>query len=348
MHKSIAAIQLNAVTMIVLLMVLILCQCTFNPGQTSGTGQTVIPANEFNGAVIPGHRLKSDEIWSGSCRLLGDIVIPTGTTLRIMPGTSIRIATGLPDWDSGTHAPSKVDIATRGGTLIAQGTPGAVITFASDTSSIKANQWWGIGCSGGLVNLIYCHLSGSYYGMFVFSGTGVGVCESCMFSFVNMCFADFGPGNRFAKLSFANVSYSFFIYGKNKNVDISLCDFADNSSVDVQAIDSNQTIRVSNSNFASNHFNNLYISGNNTGSKGCAIFADNCFNIAKTNDNGSGTISITNPAISRIPEAGCGFTAPGINALSKKNERDPAPHAQNMREEIENALLNDLQNSQAE
>jgi hypothetical protein len=283
-----------------------------------------VQPNEFPDAIIPGHQLKADEIWSGQCRLIGDIIVPTSTTLTIMPGATIKIAIDQADWDSGWSSKNKVEICTRGGSIVAQGNSNAIISLVPDSSVAKIAQWWGIGCNGGSVTMSYCHVSGASYGIFVFSGKGVLVCDHCLFSYVDQGITDFGLGNIYSKMTFSNGSYAFFIFGNNKTVDISFCDFVGKSFIDIEAVDSNQNISVHNCNFAAASYNNLYISSSSTGPKGSVIIADNCFNISKVNDDSTGAIRILNPSPSRISDAGCGFTVPYPSPMISLAKRKPS------------------------
>lgn len=94
--------------------------------------------------------LTYDETWSGTHTLTGDVTIPSGITLTILPGAEIRIPTS-----------KKITVE---GILKAVGTSGNMITFTKSSSS----KWWGIKFddASDACQLKYCTLEHAYYGAY--------------------------------------------------------------------------------------------------------------------------------------------------------------------------------------
>jgi len=91
--------------------------------------------------------LYRDKTWSGTVRVTGDVYVPPGRTLTILPGTIVRFA---PRSDSVNHpsgfnncpAP-KAELIVEG-TLNAQGTKAKPILFTSNGSLPQPGDWGGI------------------------------------------------------------------------------------------------------------------------------------------------------------------------------------------------------------
>jgi len=98
-----------------------------------------------NAPTTSGH-LSSDEIWSGTINIKGDIIIPEGIGLTIKPGTVINIP---PFQDfTGLNHHSQTEIIVNG-VLIAMGTEEDRILFTSSTENIPGS-WRGIKITGNL------------------------------------------------------------------------------------------------------------------------------------------------------------------------------------------------------
>lgn len=260
---------------------------------------------------IPGHQLQSDERWSGTVHLTGDIVIPMGISLTIDPGTTIYVTTQQPDWDSG-FTKNKVDIYCKG-TLIAIGTPMQRITFISDSSAPNRMSWRGIGFSGDAMTLKYCTVACAEYGVFNFTLSSSPLqCENCLFYYDNEGIVNFHSHNSFHNLTFDRCYYGYAQFMDSTTADLTLCEFLNNQSIDIWSVSANQHISVSQSNFVGTATNLRIFSSVNPQS--CTISADNCFGIANVNDStsgGRGTITQTSTAFQSVPGAGCGFSSPG-------------------------------------
>jgi hypothetical protein len=130
------------------------------------------------GAISPGNAqtvsgsLTHDETWSGVVELAGDVVVPVGVTLTLLPGTSVR---GHSYWDS---------VVVNGGRLEAVGLPAAPIEFRSILGTAPG-EWGGIvfeaGSTGTLRHAIFRHGGGEISGMVVMRDVTQVVIEDCRF-----------------------------------------------------------------------------------------------------------------------------------------------------------------------
>jgi len=92
--------------------------------------------------------LNDNEIWSGDVALSGDVVVPEGLTLTILPGTRLNIP-ALFDSTYGGSNTSKSEL-TIAGSLIAEGTAENPIIFTSDRTVGAKGDWGGIRVNGSL------------------------------------------------------------------------------------------------------------------------------------------------------------------------------------------------------
>ncbi len=94
--------------------------------------------------------LKDDETWSGDIQLVGDVTVPYGITLTLLPGTTVR----LPARVDGTHGGSnnsKTELIVHGA-LLAEGSSIQPIVFTSDGGEDSApGDWQGIYSTGSLI-----------------------------------------------------------------------------------------------------------------------------------------------------------------------------------------------------
>ncbi len=91
--------------------------------------------------------LHRDKTWSGTIRVTGDVYVPPGRTLTILPGTVIRFAVrsdsvNHPSGFNNCPAP-KAELIVEG-TLNAHGTKNNPILFTSDGVLRKPGDWGGI------------------------------------------------------------------------------------------------------------------------------------------------------------------------------------------------------------
>ncbi|MFX1483507.1 MAG: right-handed parallel beta-helix repeat-containing protein [Promethearchaeota archaeon] len=91
------------------------------------------------GPVFKGGTIIHDETWSGSILVNESIVVPSGVTLTINPGTRILFAPSR-DYRNQTN----VGLTVAGGTVRAIGTPEQQIWFTSDADEPINGDWAGI------------------------------------------------------------------------------------------------------------------------------------------------------------------------------------------------------------
>lgn len=115
------------------------------PAATADTPARPTAATVGSAAItVSGGSLVADTTWQGNVTVTGDVVVPSGITLTIQPGTSIALTPFSDDnpfepyqdrfWDN-TKA---VAIVTRGGVVIANGTSDQPITFAPQGADLGA------------------------------------------------------------------------------------------------------------------------------------------------------------------------------------------------------------------
>lgn len=280
---------------------------------------------------IPGHELTENETWSGNITLKGDIKITTGNTLTIEPGTVIKVTDEYPDWDGG-FKDDIVDIYVQGN-LVAHGTENDIIVFTVDSENPEMDDWWGFGLSSNSsVNLKYCCIAYSDYGLFVFTTSpNTPVVENCMFAY-SSGIVDFGPNSDISHTTFINGNYGYVRWEEYRTADISYCVFENNSGIDVRALDSYNDVTIDNSNFVDNGGTNLQISSSFSPDN-VTITANNCYGISTTDDNGCGTITVNNPESSPIATAGCGFDISELPLKTTATKRAKSTYEDLIKEE---------------
>jgi len=302
---------------------------------------TIKVTANINVQTIIGYALTKDETWSGNILLTGDIVIPSGFSLTINPGTKIMVAYQDLSFDGGA-LPNGVDFDVKGN-LYLKGTANNPVQILSNYDTSAREVWKGIFLNGHL-EMTYCAISNSHYGIFIFSSvTNAPLIKHCQFSTITTSMVDFSAvETSFSNNSFINVQegYSLFVSNKHASIDSSL--FNNNTLTDVSIsgvisnIISNASINVTNSNFSNNHWNNLMLTGYGyvTNSK---ITATNCYgiNTYSTNEYGN-TIILQNQLLTPNQKVGCGFTL-SITSQSMKAEHILSPNA--LQTENEKALI---------
>ncbi|RLB38485.1 MAG: hypothetical protein DRH12_12825, partial [Deltaproteobacteria bacterium] len=107
--------------------------------------------------------LEWDEMWSGTIQLDGDVVVPEGVTLTILPGTRIEFPANFDSSYCGTNINSTEFIVK--GTLICQGTESDPILFTSDAGTdAQKGDWIGIKAEG-IVRIENTTVEYSQYGI---------------------------------------------------------------------------------------------------------------------------------------------------------------------------------------
>ncbi|MBU1456813.1 MAG: hypothetical protein KKD01_19010, partial [Proteobacteria bacterium] len=107
-------------------------------------------------AMIVSGTLESDETWSGTVYLEGDVIVPSGITLTVQPGTRVYFPQLLDRTFSGNNS-SKTELIIHG-TLIAEGTEVEPVAFVPPLyASRQPGDWYGILVTGSLF-MDYAHV----------------------------------------------------------------------------------------------------------------------------------------------------------------------------------------------
>ncbi len=126
----------------------------------------LLPKGTVDEPVFKGGTISQDETWSGPIFVNASIVVPSGVTLTINPGTKIYFAPSR-DYKNQTT----VGFAVVGGTVIAIGTPEQQIWFTSDAEVPINGDWSGI-------ELYNTNTSIFEYVIVEFSGLGISQFDS--------------------------------------------------------------------------------------------------------------------------------------------------------------------------
>ena len=129
----------------------------WNTSGTSGYDKVNVPYTEFQQFPIV-----QDVRWSGTIKLIGDIVVYPGATLTIDAGTTIRAASpnqDIHDMKDTNH----VDIINYG-RINANGSSLQPIVFRADTLIASAGDWYGIRNHGHLA-MTHCTIQHSVVGL---------------------------------------------------------------------------------------------------------------------------------------------------------------------------------------
>lgn len=96
--------------------------------------------------LIRSGTLMTDETWSGIILITGDVTVPTGITLTILPDSVVFFAANSDDQSSGDF-PTKTELVIRG-TLLAQGTGAQPVVFTSASDTPAPGDWGQIKLDG--------------------------------------------------------------------------------------------------------------------------------------------------------------------------------------------------------
>jgi len=116
--------------LLIALTLLPLAACQLSQPQPEAT-----PArSEAEKRLLRSGELAEDEIWSGEVSVEGELIIPRGISVTVMPGTIVR-------FKPGTSPPGRIVIY---GSLYAQGNPDRPILFTSASPSPREGDWEGL------------------------------------------------------------------------------------------------------------------------------------------------------------------------------------------------------------
>ena len=131
----------------------------WNTSGTSGYEKSNVPYTEFQQFPIV-----QDVSWSGTIKLIGDIVVYPGATLTIEEGTTIKASPNRDIHDM--EDPNRVDIINYG-RIRANGTSSQPVVFRSDTSTPSAGDWYGIRNHGDLT-MSHCTIQHAVIGLYLY------------------------------------------------------------------------------------------------------------------------------------------------------------------------------------
>ncbi len=112
--------------------------------------------------------ISTDQTWSGIVRLTGDVYVPEGITLIILPDTTILFPALRDDTNSGNN--SSLTELIIDGSLIAEGSETQPILFTSDAATPQKGDWLAIEGSGSLY-IDYATMEYGTYGVDLFMET---------------------------------------------------------------------------------------------------------------------------------------------------------------------------------
>lgn len=272
-----------------------------------------------------GYTLTQNETWSGTITLKGDIVVPSGITLTINPGTIINISTDAPLYDGGL-SPSKIEFSIRG-SLIINGTAQNIVQIKSATGSPTNDDWDGITMSGNQLDIGYCSISDSHYGIFhSSSSTAAMKIKNCLFTNIGSAIVDFGSQQHSLSYnSFFNVWNGYTLRDSNRIIQLNYSEFKNNTNdvgiAGTSTYEANySSISINYSNFSDNKWFNLYWSPDG-GVTNSSITANYCYGITTYQTNGYGnTYTPANQLSTPYSNAGCGFSSTLKSAYSRSNQ----------------------------
>ncbi len=120
------------------------CRVTDNDSMVQAA-PTTINVDVNAASVTTSGTLTGDETWSGVVVLTGDVVVPTGITLTVDEGATVKATPQSDDRFSGVDS-SRIELIIQG-TLDLQGSPSLPVTFTSDRTAPAvptAGDWYGI------------------------------------------------------------------------------------------------------------------------------------------------------------------------------------------------------------
>ncbi len=108
-------------------------------------GQTETPGAGITVVIDPtlpttSGTLTHNETWSGTIKVLGDVIVPAGITLTILPGTTALFAPASGGASGSTSAYGFI----VSGSLVATGTAGSPIVFGSSSACPTPADWGGL------------------------------------------------------------------------------------------------------------------------------------------------------------------------------------------------------------
>lgn len=113
--------------------------------------------------------LTADTLWKGEVTLAEDVLVPEGVTLRIAPGTVIRVAAAESTKTEPEYLSPLTEVTVRGA-LVAEGSAAAPISFVT-AAPPRESAWAGILIDGGRVTLSHCRVSSAESALYLIDGS---------------------------------------------------------------------------------------------------------------------------------------------------------------------------------
>jgi hypothetical protein len=108
-------------------------------------GLALFTAAQSVKAITTSGQMAGNETWSGNIQLTGDVTVPSGVTLTILPGTTIAVWSDYDDQVGGANT-SRIELIADNGIITAIGTSNNPILFTSLPISPPSvpGDWYGI------------------------------------------------------------------------------------------------------------------------------------------------------------------------------------------------------------
>jgi hypothetical protein len=119
-------------------------------------------------SIASAYTLTTDTVWQGEVLMTDDIIIPSGRTLTIRPGTTITVAVSDSTKVEPEYLSPLTEVTVRG-TLVVEGTNEAPVAFLSGGEK-KTGAWAGIFIDGGTATLTACRVRDAETGVYVIDG----------------------------------------------------------------------------------------------------------------------------------------------------------------------------------
>jgi parallel beta-helix repeat protein len=113
--------------------------------------------------------LTADTLWQGEVTLSEDVLVPEGVTLRIAPGTVVRVGAAESTKTEPEYLSPLAEVTVRGA-LRAEGSAAAPISFVA-AGQPRESAWAGILIDGGSVTLSHCRVSSAETALHLIDGS---------------------------------------------------------------------------------------------------------------------------------------------------------------------------------
>jgi parallel beta-helix repeat protein len=139
-------------------------------GYTSIVDINLISSSDYDYISLTGQSLTSDTTWSGNYLISGDIIVSSGTTLTISPGSRIAFVAKFDDQAGGNNTGLSELIVENGGILIINGSHDNQVILTSQQIPAAQGDWGGIRCAfssaSQFLSITNCTIEGAEYGLY--------------------------------------------------------------------------------------------------------------------------------------------------------------------------------------